>query len=311
VQAQPWDNRDATAVKSVPRRLAVLGGGAVGVEMAQALSRLGTEEVTVVEAGPRLLAREEPFAGDEVRASLEAEGIAVCTGTAASAVRRDGTDGPVVVDLGDRCVEADEILVATGRRVLTAELGLPSVGLAPGRFLQVDDRMRVQGVDGDWLYAVGDCTGRAQLTHMAKYHARVAADVLLGRDAQDRASAAVVPRVTFTDPQVAAVGLTEADARAREIPVRTVTASLTDVPGAYTQGKGVRGTGKLVVDPARDVLVGATFTGPGVQELLHSATVAIVGEVPLSRFANAVPSFPTLSEIWLHLLERYELETPR
>jgi dihydrolipoamide dehydrogenase len=217
----------------------------------------------------------------------------------------------VTAVLPDGAVEADEILVATGRRVLTADLGLGSVGLTAGISLEVDDHMRVVGVDGEWLYAIGDCTGRGQLTHMAKYHARIAADALLGRDAGDAASAPIVPRVTFTDPQVAAVGLTEADADDQGVPVRAVTASLADVPGAYTQGEGVRGTGKLVIDASRNVIIGATFTGPGIQELLHSATVAIVGEVPISRLRHAVPSFPTLSEIWLHLFESYETETPR
>jgi dihydrolipoamide dehydrogenase len=307
--AQPWDNRDATSAKSVPRRLVVLGGGAVGLELAQAFRRLGAEEVTVLEAGTRLLAREEPFAGEEVRAALEAEGVTVHVGAAVSSVSREQPDGPVVVAVGGDRIEADEILVATGRRVLTAELGLPSVGLEPGRFVAVDDRMQAVGVAGDWLYAVGDCTGRAQLTHIAKYQARVAGDVLLGRDTSDAASRDIVARVTFTDPQVAAVGLTEADARDRGLPVLSVTVGLGDVPGAYTRGEGIWGTGRLVIDRSRGVIVGATFTGPEVQELLHSATVAVAGEVPIDRLRHAVPSFPTLSEIWLHLLEAYEAET--
>jgi pyruvate/2-oxoglutarate dehydrogenase complex dihydrolipoamide dehydrogenase (E3) component len=303
--AQPWDNRDATAVKAIPRRLLVLGGGAIGAEMAQAYRRLGCAEVTVIEGAPRLLAREEPFAGDEVAAALAGEGITVVVGAAVERVRREGTDGPVTVMLPDRVLVGDELLVSTGRRVMTGDLGLETVGLTPGRFVPVDDRLRVEGTD--WLYAVGDCNGRAQLTHMGKYQARIAADVILGRDARDRASDAVVPRVTFTDPQVCAVGLTEAQARERGLPVRTVTYATGDVAGAYTQGNGIGGTAKLVVDEARGVLVGATFTGPGVQELLHSATVAIAAEVPLERLWHAVPSFPTISEVWLRLLETYGL----
>ena len=142
---------------------------------------------------------------------------------------------------------------------------------------------------------------------MGKYQARIAADVILGKDVRDRASDDVVPRVTFTDPQVCAVGLTEAQARERGLAVRTVTYGTGDVAGAYTLGNGIRGTSQLVIDETRGVLVGATFTGPGVQELLHSATVAIAGEVPLDRLWHAVPSFPTISEVWLRLLETYGL----
>jgi dihydrolipoamide dehydrogenase len=275
--------------------------------MAQAYRRLGCEQVTVIEGARRLLAREEPFAGDEVRDALEHEGVSVVLGAAARRVHRDGTDGPVVVELADRTITGDELLVATGRRVMVDELGLDTVGLTPGRNIAVDDRLRAVGVEGEWLYAIGDCNGRAQLTHMGKYQARIAADVILGKDVRDRASSDVVPRVTFTDPQVCAVGLTEAQARERGLPVGVVTCGTGDVAGAYTQGNGVRGTSKLVVDEARRVLVGATFTGPGVQELLHSATVAIAGAVPLDLLWHAVPSFPTISEVWLRLLENYGL----
>jgi len=304
-EARPWDNRSATAAKEVPGRLLVLGGGAVGVELAQAFRRLGAEEVTVVEGADRLLAREEPFAGEEVEAAFEAEGIAVVTGARMVAARREAGDGPVVATLeGGRELVGDDILVAVGRRPATADLGLETVGLAPGRPVAVDDRLRA-GVDGGWLYAVGDCNGRAPLTHMGKYHGRVAADVILGRDAADLAGQEMVPRVTFTDPQVCAVGLTEAQARDKGLEVTVVRYATGDVPGAYTLGNGVRGTSQLVVDDARRVVVGATFTGPGLQELLHSATVAVVGEVPVDRLWHAVPSFPTVSEVWLHLLEAY------
>jgi pyruvate/2-oxoglutarate dehydrogenase complex dihydrolipoamide dehydrogenase (E3) component len=305
-QARPWDNRGATAAKQIPGRLLVLGGGAVGVELAQAFRRLGAEEVTVVEGAERLLAREEPFAGEEVKAAFEAEGMTVLTGARMTAARRDGGDGPVVATLeGGRELVADELLVAVGRRPATADLGLDTVGLEPGRPVAVDDRLRAAGVDGGWLYAVGDCNGRAPLTHMGKYQGRVAGDVILGRDAADLAGEEVVPRVTFTDPQVCAVGLTEAQARDKGLEVTVVRYGTGDVPGAYVLGNGVRGTSQLVVDDARRVVVGATFTGPGVQELLHSATVAVVAEVPVDRLWHAVPSFPTVSEVWLHLLEAY------
>ncbi len=154
---------------------------------------------------------------------------------------------------------------------------------------------------------MGDCNGRALLTHMGKYQARIAADVILGKDATDQASADRIPRVTFTDPQVCAVGLTEAQARERGLDVRVVTHPTGGVAGATVQGKGTIGTSQLVVDETRRIIVGATFTGPGVQELLHSATVAVAGEVTLDRLWHAVPSFPTVSEVWLRLLETYGL----
>ena len=306
-ESAPWDNRDVTAAKEIPRRLLVLGGGAIGAEMAQTLRRLGSEEVTIVEGLDRLLPREEPFAGEELAAAFTAEGITVITGVAMAAVRRDGS-GPVTATLADgRELVADEILVAVGRRPATGDLGVDAVGLEPGRYVDVDDQLRATGVPAGWLYAVGDCNGRSLLTHMGKYQARLAGDVILGKDVAAIADHGIVPRVTFTDPQVAAVGLTEAQAREQGMAIRTVDHPVGGVAGAYTLGDGVAGTAKLVVDEARRVVVGATFTGPGVAELLHSATVAIAGEVTLDRLWHAVPSFPTLSEVWLRLLEAYGL----
>jgi dihydrolipoamide dehydrogenase len=302
----PWDNRSATSAKDVPRRLLVLGGGAVGVEMAQAFRRLGSDEVTLVEGADRLLAREEPFAGEQLRVALEDEGVTVLTRTRLAGARRHGADGPVTATFDDgRETEADEVLVAVGRRPATDQLGLEAVGLAPGRLVEVDDTLRAVGVPGGWLFAIGDCNGRAPLTHMGKYHGRIAADVIGGRAVADRASTAAVPRVTFTDPQVCAVGLTEEQARARGVPVRVVSYDTGAVAGAYVQGHGIGGTAKLVVDEQRRVVVGATFTGPGLQELLHSATVAVVGGLTLDTLWHAVPSFPTVSEVWLRLLEAY------
>jgi pyruvate/2-oxoglutarate dehydrogenase complex dihydrolipoamide dehydrogenase (E3) component len=302
----PWDNRSATSAKELPRRLLVLGGGAIGVELAQAFRRLGSEEVTVVEGQDRLLGREEAFAGEEVRAALESEGIAVHTGSLLTRAERPRPDGPVTATLADgRAIETDEILVAVGRRPATGDLGLDAVGLEPGRYVEVDYQMRASRVADDWLYAVGDCNGRALLTHMGKYHGRVAADVILGRDVRDRSSASAVPRVTFTDPQVAAVGLTEVEARERGMTVRCATYDIGAVAGSYVQGRDITGMAKIVVDEPRGVVVGVTFTGPAVQELLHSATVAVVGAVPLDTLWHAVPSFPTVSEVWLRLLEAY------
>jgi dihydrolipoamide dehydrogenase len=319
-ELEPWDNRTITAAKDIPRRLLVLGGGAIGAEMAQAAKRLGAEEVTVIEEGERLLLREEPFAGDEVRAAFEAEGITVLTGAKLIAARRadaspagsggqgSGRDGPVAATLeGGRELIGDEILVAVGRRPKTGDLGLETVGLESGRSVEVDDQLRATGVPGGWLYAVGDCNGRALLTHMGKYQARLAGDVILGKDVIDMASKDAIPRVTFTDPQVCAVGLTETQARERGLDIRVVTYPINGVSGASTKGEGISGTSCLVVDEAHRVIVGATFTGPDTQELLHSATVAVVGQVTLDRLWHAVPSFPTVSEVWLRLLEVYGL----
>ena len=304
--ADPWDNRSATAASAVPRRLLVLGGGAIGVEMAQAFRRLGSAQVTVVEGSSRLLSREEPFAGDEVRAAFEREGIVVRTGVAMTEVRRNG--GTVTATLADgSTLDGDEILVAVGRRPHTGDLGLESIGLEPGRYVEVDDQLRAVGVPGGWLYAVGDVNGRALLTHMGKYQARIAGDVIGGKDAHDVASRDIVPRVTFCDPQVCAVGLTEEQARQRYDDIRTVRVGTGEVAGAYTQGNDISGTSFLVIDAARDVIVGATFTGPLINDLLHSATIAIAGEVPMSRLWHAVPSFPTISEVWLRLMEAYGL----
>jgi pyruvate/2-oxoglutarate dehydrogenase complex dihydrolipoamide dehydrogenase (E3) component len=307
-EARPWDNRAATSTKEVPRRLIVLGGGAVGVEMAQAFRRLGSEEVVVLEGADRLLAREEPFAGEELRAAFEAEGITVVTGARMTAARRLGRDGPVVARIADgREFTGDEILVAVGRRPATADLGLEHVGLEPGRPVRADRTLRAAGVPGGWLYVIGDCNGLAPLTHMGKYQGRIAAAAILGQDVADEASELVVPRVTFTDPQVCAVGRTAAEARAAGLRIAVVSTPTGEVPGAYTQGNGIRGTSQLVIDDQRRTVVGATFTGPGLAELLHSATVAICGGVTVDQLRHAVPSFPTVSEVWLHLLEAYGL----
>jgi dihydrolipoamide dehydrogenase len=301
--AQPWTNREITAAKEVPGRLLVLGGGATGAELAQAIRRLGAHEVTIIDTAPTLLVREEPFAGVEVRAALEHEGVTVRTGVGLASVARTG-DGPVTATLADgSSVTVDEILVATGRRAATEGLGLDTIGLEPGKFVEVDDHLRATGVDGGWLYAVGDCNGRALLTHMAKYQARVASAVIIGDEDAAVDDPPVVPRVTFTDPQVSAVGMTEQEAREAGIDVVVSQVATGSVAGASVLGDGFPGTSQLVVDRGRDVIVGATFVGSGVQELLHSATVAIVAAVPITRLRHAVPSFPTVSEVWLPLLE--------
>jgi pyruvate/2-oxoglutarate dehydrogenase complex dihydrolipoamide dehydrogenase (E3) component len=299
-----WDNRQVTTTSTIPDRLLVLGGGVVGSEMAQAARRLGAGEVTIVEMLDRLIAVEEPFVGDRLRAAFEQEGITVVTAVRAVKATRADDGRPVTLELEDgRRLEGDELLVATGRRPNTADLGLETVGLSPGKSIAVDDTLRAVGVEGGWLYAVGDVNGRALLTHQGKYQARIAGDVIAGKERAAWADHTAVPRVAFTDPQVAAVGRTEQQARDAGVDVRTLTVDLGSVAGAALLGQDVSGVAHLVVDNATDTIAGATFVGPGVGELLHAATVAIVGGVTLGELWDAVPSFPTLSEVWLRLLE--------
>jgi pyruvate/2-oxoglutarate dehydrogenase complex dihydrolipoamide dehydrogenase (E3) component len=305
-ETRTWDNRDATSARKVPGRLLVLGGGAVGVEMAQAWHRLGSGEVSVVEAAEHLLPAEEPFAGAEVATALAQEGVRVVTGARLVEARRTDEDGPLSARLGDGgAISADEILLATGRRPNTSDIGLETVGLDPAGPIEVDDSLCASAVPGRWLYAVGDVNGKALLTHMGKYQARVAVAALLGQDVSAVAGHRAVPRVVFTDPQVAAVGMTERQAREAGIPARAVRVRLQDVAAAAIAGAGVAGTAQLVLDESRGVIVGATFTGPDIEGILHSATVAIVGEVPMKRLWHVVASFPTFSEVWLSLIEEY------
>jgi dihydrolipoamide dehydrogenase len=297
-----WNNRDATTAERVPGSMLVLGGGPVGAELAQAWSTLGTK-VTLIEGEPRLLPREEPFAGEQVATSLrDAYGIDVRTGVLA---RRIAGGGPgVVAELGDGGrVEAEEILVAVGRKPRTAGIGLDSVGVEPGGggYLETDDRLRVGG--RDWLYAVGDVNGRSLLTHMGKYQAWVAARNLLGEALDAIAEGLGSPRVTFTDPQVAAAGRTLEQALGDGVAARAVDVPTDGTAGASFQGKGTGGTSRLVLDEGSDRIVGATFTGFETADLLHAATIAIVGELPLSRLRHAVAAYPTRSEVWLKLLE--------
>ncbi len=306
-ESRPWTNREATTATAVPRRLLVLGGGVIGVELAQAWASLGSS-VTLVELADRLLIREEPSASDEVEAALRRRGVDVRTGLAAIAVQRDKGEVTVELESSER-LAADELLVAVGRRPLTRELGLETVGLEPGGYLEVDGGMRVGGTN--WLYAIGDVNGRSLLTHMGKYQAWIAAaNILGGEERADRnAQGPLSPRVIFTDPQVAAVGHTLASARDAGMSVIAVDHPTHGVAGASFYGRKAPGTARLVVDLERELVVGATFTGPDVAEFLHAATIAIVGEVPVAQLRHAVPAFPTRSEVWLRLLEKYEAES--
>jgi dihydrolipoamide dehydrogenase len=306
-------------MEHVPARTVVLGGGVVAAESATALCGLGSE-VTVLSRSELLTGR-EPWAGQLVRDSLQASGATVYTGVQISRVERtaDGTVTATFSDgAGEKSVTADEVVAALGRRPNSADIGIDSVGLQPGRPVPVDDTLR--STTWDWLYAVGDVNGRVQLTHQGKYQARICGDVLVARargESEDTiansrkyrafADHRMVPQVVFTDPQVAAVGLTEAQAREQGFDVRVVEYDIGSVAGAALEADGYPGKANLVVDEARRVPIGATFVGPDIAELLHSATVAVVGEVPLDVLWHAVPSFPTVSEVWLRLLEAYGL----
>jgi pyruvate/2-oxoglutarate dehydrogenase complex dihydrolipoamide dehydrogenase (E3) component len=301
-EAEPWTNREATSAEEAPATLVVLGGGAVGCELAQAYASLGSE-VTLITDGDRLIARMEPFAGEEVLAGLRDHGVEVRLGVEAKRVTRGERIRVELAD--DDAVEADQLLVAAGRRARTEDIGLESVGVEVDGYLEVDDHMRVGG--RDWLYAVGDVNGRALLTHMGKYQAWVCGEHVLGnRDAAVR-DIGGPPQVLFTDPQVAAVGQTLASAREAGIDAREVDVETSLTAGASFVGRNTKGTSRIVVDESRGVIVGATFVGPEVAEWLHAATIAVVGAVPLTQLRHAVAAYPTRSEVWLKLLEAYGL----
>ncbi|MFF8996743.1 dihydrolipoyl dehydrogenase family protein [Streptomyces achromogenes] len=309
----PWTSREATSAKAAPGRLIVVGGGVVATEMATAWQALGSR-VTLLVRGKGLLGRMEPFAGELVAEALTEAGADIRTGTSVESVRRENGTVVAVTSAGDR-IEADEILFATGRAPRTDDLGLETVGLEPGSWLDTDDSLRVTGTD--WLYAVGDVNHRALLTHQGKYQARIAGAAIAARAAGDTlleepwgAHAATadhhaVPQVVFTDPEAAAVGLSLAEAEQAGHRVRAVDVEFSSVAGAGLYGDGYRGRARMVVDLEDEILRGVTFVGPGVGELIHSATIAITGRVPVGRLWHAVPSYPTLSEVWLRLLEAY------
>src|SRR5262249_37710734 len=277
-----------------------------GVELGQAWATLGSQ-VTIIEALPRLLAREEDFASELVHTSLVERGIDVRVGVPATAVER-APNGEVTVTLASgETIVGEELLAGAGRRPATGGRGLETIGLTPGKPVEVDDATRVPGKP--WLYAIGDVNGRALLTHMGKYHGRIAADQILGRDVRidPLADGALSPRVVFTDPQVAAVGHTLESARAAGMDAGAVGHETSGVAGGSFYGRLAPGQSRRRFGRDRGVLVGATFTGADVAEFLHAATIAILGEVPLERLWHAVPSFPTRSEVWLRMLELYDV----
>ena len=317
-EANPWTNRRGTDSSEVPGRLAVVGGGGVAVEMATAWQGLGSA-VTLLARRSGLLPRMEPFAGELVGRGLAEAGVDVRIGVSVTKLRRPGGTGPVTLQLDDGSeLEVDEVLFATGRKPLTEDIGLQTVGLTPGTWLDVDDTCRVSAVGDGWLYAVGDANHRALLTHEGKYQARVAGAAIGARAAgkpldtrpwgphATTADHYAVPQVFFTDPEAAAVGLTAKQAEDAGRRVQVVDVEIGDaVMGAKLYADGYTGRARMIVDLDRGYLLGVTFVGPGVSELLHSATIAVAAEVPVERLWHAVPCFPTITEVWLRLLEAY------
>ncbi|TDO46065.1 dihydrolipoamide dehydrogenase [Kribbella sp. VKM Ac-2571] len=313
----PWTSREAAAVQNVPTRLAIIGGGVVGSEMATAFSALGSQ-VTLISQS-RLLPGVEPFAGEHVAAALRTAGVSLHLDVEVAEARRDA-DGVHLTLSDGATVEADEVLVATGRAPNTKDLGLDHVGLTPGDWLHVDDTLAVVDDAGDpvgegWLYAAGDVNKRVLLTHHGKYQGRALGDAIavrargeepdLARWGRQAVTADVraATQVIFTDPEVAAVGLSAEAAAAAGVNIRIVDYDLGAIAGAALHADDYRGQARMIVDADRNILIGFTAVGPDVAELLHAATIAIAGEVPLDRLWHAVPAYPTMSEIWLRLLE--------
>jgi dihydrolipoamide dehydrogenase len=305
--ALPWDSRDATGVVDVPERLVVVGGGVVACEAATWMAALGSA-VTLVVRGHRLLSRAEPFAGEAVLAGLRERGVTVLLGTSVEDVRRSDPEatgigrvhgGPVTLTTTHGDLEADEVLLAIGRSPRLDDLGLSSVDLTADHV--------TGGRLPEWLYAVGDATGGPPLTHWGKHQARVVGARIAARAAGEVAwepdREAPVPQVVFAEPEVASVGLTEAQARDEGHEVVVTRVPTASAAGTSLLRDHVAGESQLVVDARTRLLLGATFVGPGAGEMLHAATVAITGGVPVHVLRHAVPSYPTASELWLRLLE--------
>jgi dihydrolipoamide dehydrogenase len=320
VQANPWNSRNASSAKKVPQRLAIMGDGAVACEMADIWSSLGAK-VTILSRSEKILGRFEPFVGDQIAAAFAKRGIMIQTKVNVVKVKRSTPKEPVKIELDNgTMIEADELLVAIGRTPKTGDIGLETVGLKPQQWLDVDDTCLVQGLDeNDWLYAIGDINHRALLTHIGKYQGRACAKAILARvrgsviddhSGWSRSAATadhyMIPQVLFTDPQAASVGLTDKDAKRLGLNTRSIDSEMGMVVGAQLHTDGYAGHARLVIDIDKNIIVGATFLGPQVSELLHSASIAVVGQVPIDRLWHAVPSFPTISEVWIQLLENYD-----
>ena len=282
-----WTNREAIEVAELPSSIVVLGGGAIGLELGQVFRRFGVE-VTVVEALDRLLGGEEPEAGALLAEVLEREGVSVRTSIKVARVTHDGESIALDLDDGSR-VAAERLLVATGRATDLGSLGVDSIGVDPSaRWLPVDERLRV--APGVW--AVGDITGRGAFTHVAMYQAAIAADDILGREVAP-ADYKALPRVTFTDPEVGAVGLGEAAAREQGLDVRVGSAPIPKSARGWIHQAGNEGFVKLVEDAGRGVLVGATSAGPTGGEVLGLLALAVHAEVPTAQLRRMIYAYPT------------------
>ncbi|MEC4763772.1 NAD(P)/FAD-dependent oxidoreductase [Mycobacterium sherrisii] len=308
--ARPWTNRDSTTMARVPPRAVVVGAGPVSVEFATILTGLGSA-VTLLARGSSLLRNCEPEVGELIAESLRSKGVKIHFDTQLSAVVRPVPGGPVTATFGDQTVEVDEIVLAAGRLTNTANLGLETVGLLDGEPISVNDHLQAVGVAGNWLYALGDSTGRARLSHISTYHGRLVAEIIaaraagrdLGEDELAARDAGTVAQVIFTEPQVVRVGRTESQARAEGFTVRTRTARY---PGTLSflalYRDGFDGWAKLVIDADTSTLLGATFVGPEFSELAQGATLAILAKVPTSLLRHAVAPHPTVNQVWDPLL---------
>lgn len=280
-----WTNRDALKAMDAPASMVVIGGGAIGLELAQAFSRFGTD-VAVLEVAPRILGPEEPEASKLIADIFAGEGIGVHAGISIDGVAHDGD--LFHVTCGEQTFEVEQVLVAAGRTARIADIGLDTVDVdGTGRFLEVDDDQQV----ADGLWAIGDVVGRGAFTHVAMYQADRVARVILGEPLEPYDTS--LPRVTFTDPEVGAVGLSEQQARDRGLSVRVTTSSVAASSRGFVHGPGNEGLIKLVIDTERDVLVGATSIGPTGGETLAGLNVAVRAGVPLATLRNSIYAYPT------------------
>ncbi|WP_369264359.1 NAD(P)/FAD-dependent oxidoreductase [Streptomyces sp. R35] len=283
-----WTNRDAMAAKELPASMVVLGGGAIGVELAQVFARFKCT-VTVIEGQDRLLSQEEPEAGELAAQALRADGVTVLTGARARQVSHDGTAFTLRLEGDEQLLSAERLLVATGRQADLTPLAVDTVGLdQTAGTVPTDGQMRA----AEGLWAVGDITGRGAFTHVSMYQAEIAVRDILGRPGPD-ADYRALPRVTFTDPEVGAVGLTERQAREQGLAVRTSVVTIASSTRGWIHGPGNEGFIKLVEDADRGVLIGATSAGPVGGEVLYGLNVAVHAEVPVDRLQHMIYTYPT------------------
>jgi dihydrolipoamide dehydrogenase len=309
-QARPWTNRDLTTMTRVPPRALVVGSGPVSVEFATILSGLGSAVTHLVRENA-LLDGCEPEARELVAESLRRKGVEIHLQTELSSVARPVAGGPVSATFHRQTIEVDEIVLAAGRCVNTEDIGLESVGLSGDGPVSVNDHLQAVGITGGWLYALGDTTGRARLSHISTYHGRLVAEIIAaraaGRELGENELAARdvgnLAQVIFTEPQVVRVGRTESQARAEGFAVRTLTARY---PGTLRflalYRDGFQGWAKLVIDAETNTLLGATFVGPQFSELAQAATLAVVAKIPISLLRHVVAPHPTVNQVWDSLL---------